>query len=394
MPKIEIISQKIDNQLYAAVLENRNLIDLYVDSKDFNPCWGALYLAKVEKLDKNLDGAFVNLGGNQMGFLPAKHVHKKNIETKNDSITQLLECGDMIIVQVKSEGKAQTEHEEQKLPRVTMKLFISGRFLMFSPTANKVTISRQITNKDIFKAANTLKSTGGWIIRTEANDISVDQLLNEAEYLKAVWKSIFEMRSNNSQSPRLLQHGLSALNRALLDYTKHGIERIEIAEDCYTQMFKNWCENYFSTVLDTIKIIEPHKIDLFETHDIYGYIEDALSPLIPLEGGGSLIIESTHALTVIDVNRGTAKTVTELNKQAAAKVARQMRLRNISGVILVDFVNQSLKSSRYALIEALETALKFDHSSTRVHGFTRLGIMEVTRTRKTAPLAEKRVNLD
>ena len=389
MPQIEIVAQKIKNQLYAAVLDKGKVIDLYADSKAIHAKWSSIYLGKVEKIDTALDGAFVNIGGNQTGFLSAKHVHKKDIDTKSEPISSLLEPGQMIMVQVKSEGHQKTEHEHQKQPRLTMKLYIPGRTLIYSPTAHKVTVSRHINNKDIFSIANDLKSKGGWIIRDAAEKAGSEQLMKEAEHLKKMWKNIHDLKKNKSTSPRLLMEGPNAICRAIMDYSGYDVKHIDIAEDCKPDQIKMWCEHHLPGVCEKINVEPVHKVDLFEQRDIHGTIESAIHERVDLKDGGSLIIEDTHALTVVDVNRGSASDIKTLNKQAALEVARQLKLRNISGAILVDFLNLRLRSDRYNLIETLENAVKMDPGKTQIHGFTRLGIMEITRTRRTATLSEK-----
>lgn len=386
---VEIVAQKIENTLYAAVIQQKKTIDLYADSKAIFPLWGSVYLGKVEKIDTVLDGAFVSLGGNQQGFLPAKHVYKKNIETKNDSISTLLKPGQPVIVQIKSEAKEKTEHEHQKQPRLTMKLYIHGRALLYSPTANKVTISRYIDDKDVLKLAYDLKSKGGWIFRDAAEHTDLTHLQTEADYLQSTWDHILGLAKENEDTPRLLYQGPDAVCRAMVDYAAHTVTRIDISDDCNTDKIKTWCEYHAPGLCQNIYTEPSQTVDLFDMRDVYGALGSALETRVDLKDGGSLIIEHAHACTIIDVNRGSASDIKALNLQAAREVARQIKLRNMSGAILIDFINLRLKSDRYHLVETLEKHVGQDPGNTHVHGFTRLGMMEITRTRRTATLLEK-----
>lgn len=386
---IEILAQKIDNQLHAAVKIDGAVTDLYIDSKEAFPRWGSIYLGKVEKIDKVLDVIFINLGGNLQGILPAKHVYKPGLDSRKESLSKLFEPGEMVLVQVKAEGHRKTDLEHQKLPRLTMKLYLPGRLLSFSPTAHKVTISRQISNDEIFKIAQELKTQGGWIIRSAANNAPPEMLAREAKILQNLWTRLHDARRDNANTPRLLYPGPNAVCRALIDYAGHSVDRIEITEDSMPDQVKSWCDDHLPDLEDKLIISPVHDIDIFEMHDVHQIIEDALNPYVPLSQGGSLVVEQTHAMTVIDVNQGSISDIKTLNIKAAKEVARQLRIRNLSGAVLVDFVNMRLRSDRYELVSVLQGLLEKDPGRAQVHGFTRLGIMEITRTRRTASLGEK-----
>jgi|AntRauTorckE6833_2_1112554.scaffolds.fasta_scaffold06198_2 ribonuclease E/ribonuclease G len=386
---IEIVAQKIDNQLHAAVLKGGSVTDLYVDSKEAFPLWGSIYLGTVDKIDKALDVAFINIGGNQQGILPLKHIYKAGLDSRTEKITSLLNPGETVIVQVKAEGRHKTPFENRKLPRLTMKLYLPGRLLSYSPTANKVTVSRQVSNEDVFRIAQELKTQGGWIIRSAAENADPLALEAEAKILRALWATLQDMRRDKPGTPRLLHKGPNAVCRALIDYASQAVNRIEMTENSQPDSVRKWCDDHIPDLGDRLIISPEHKVDLFEMHDIHQIIEEALERYVPLPHGGSLIIEETHAMTVVDLNRGDGGDIKTVNLEAAKEIVRQLRIRNISGALLVDFISMRLRSDRYDLISNLEKMLEDDPGNTQVHGFTRLGIMEITRTRRTGCLLEK-----
>ena len=392
MAQIEILAQKINHQLHVVVLNtDSEIIDLYIDSKDAFPVWESIYLGRVEKIDTVLNAAFVNLGGNQQGILPCKNVFSLTNTHNADShkISEFLKPGDTMLVQVTAEGQQKTHAEYEKLARLTMNIHFTGRWFKYAPFKNSNIISRRLQNPVVKEFAQNLSSDHGWIMRTTADRANIEHLTTEKSALITDWQTIQKMQETRPDTPRLLNKGANAILRALIDYGNTDIKRVEIAEDCAPNWIREWCDLHYPDLHDKLSIIPIHKIDLFEMRDIHTFLEEASQPRIALAGGGSLIFEHTHAMTVIDVNRGTAKNIKALNLQAAVEVARQMRIRNISGAILVDFVSMRSRSDRYELITKLKEKTGEDPAHPHIYGFTRLGIMEITRSRRTAPLLEK-----
>lgn len=394
MSETEILVQKVENRLHAALLRDKKVIDLYVDSGPEHAKWASIYLARVETLDKALNGAFVSLGGQHTGFLPAKHVVKKGKTDKNAKIQNILEPGKMILVQVKSEAKPKSQFESHKHPRVSMKIYLPGRQLFFKPYGESgVSLSDSLKNANTASLVAKLEKFGGWCFHGNAESVDIEELKGEARGLLTVWKGIREALEHSSQNTRLLYMGPNALQRLIIDYAIHKFSRLEISEKANPNAVKAWLKEHASYLLDRITISEDHKIDLFELRDVYGVLGQAHSPLVPLPSGGSIVIDTAHAMTVIDVNKGSdTRSILEINKEAAFEIVRQIKLRNLSGAILIDFINMRLKTERYELIQFLKKCLDIDPANTVAHGFTRLGILEITRTRRTATLGEKTAN--
>lgn len=394
MAETEVLVQKIGNQLHAALLSNKKVFDLYVDPKPENAKWASIYLAKVETIDKALNGAFVSLGGQHTGFLPAKHVIKNGKTNRDARVEKVLQPGQMILVQVKSEGKTHTACEAYKQPRVSMKLYLPGRLLFFKPYgAGGVSLADSLKGDKTANLVAKLEKFGGWQFHGNADNVNIEELKQEAKGLLTTWKGIREALDHSSENSRLLYMGPNALQRLVIDYATHSFDHFEISENANPNSAAAWLAEHAPYLKEKMIVSPDHKIDLFEMRDVYGTLDSAKSPDVDLPSGGSIVIDMTHAMTVIDVNKGSdSRSVTEINKEAAQHIARQIKLRNLSGAIMVDFINMKLKTERYEVMQHLKKYLGRDPANTLLHGFTRLGIMEITRTRRTATLSEKTNN--
>ncbi len=380
----------------AAVVKDGVTDDLYVDPPAVAPRtrWRALYFGKVTKVDTKLQAALVDLGGGVTGFLPAKHVRRAGADESEtrSGISELLQSGQMVLVQVKSEGRAGSANENEKMPRLTMKVYISGQFLAYTPAAKQVTISHKIENEEILALTARLKGAGGWIVRSPSEQAAPDEIEAEAKRLQDEWQSILDAQEKLGDKPGLLKEGPDAIVRALTDYGAGAFEHIYAGDKKILGLITDWCAAHLPALATSkrLRLFKPEQgaQKLFDTHDVYGTLETLKENVVPLACGASLVIEPTTALTVIDVNQGSAGGHAAANLEAAPAIARQCRLRNLSGVILADFINTGTKDERSRLLQAIEAAVGEDGANTQVHGFTRLGILEITRRRRTAGLAE------
>ena len=395
MNSLELLADEIDGRLYAAVTRKGMLADLYVDPAETSASWASFYLGKVTKIDPKLDAAFVDLGGGLTGYLPAKHVRHPgaNESETRTGIAELLTGGQMIVVQVKSEAKCYTEHESHKLPRLTMKLYVPGMFLAYSPTSSQVTISRKIENEKTLALTSKLPGKGGWIVQRHAEKASAANIEHESRYLLEAWQGILAARQALKDKPGLLKAGPNALFRALKDYGAINFEHIHAGNKKLLDLIIGWSTGHLPALATSkrLRLFKPEKTGqrLFDIHDLYAEIESLQDSHVHLDNGGSIIIEPTSALTIIDVNQGSAPNFSAANQSAAREMARQCRLRNMSGAILIDFINMDQRDERTRLLETLAEVFDDDLANAQVHGFTRLGIIELTRKRRTATLAEK-----
>jgi ribonuclease G len=357
--------------------------------------WASLHLGKVVKLDAKLDAAIVDLGNGLQGFLPAKHVHVAGGDPseRRTGIASILKGGQTLLVQIKSEGKRASLNENHKMPRLTTKLYVPGHHLAYCPLASPVTMSRDIEREDVLGMTAKLKAKGGWILQPHAEKENLDILQAEAQKLLEEWDVILGAEKSSEGKPRLLKAGPTALHRILFDYGANAFDHIHVGNRKLFDAMSQWCAKYDPPLATSkrLRLYKPEKPGqtLFDMEDLASELDMLSESRIDLSCGGSIIIEPTQALTVVDVNRGSADSVFRANEEAALETARQLRLRNISGAILIDFIGMEERTQRAALVETVEQAFAGDPGGAQVHGFTRLGIIEITRKRRTGPYAEK-----
>jgi ribonuclease E/ribonuclease G len=391
---LELMADEIDGCLYAAVVRKGVLADLYVDPAVTTAGWASIYLGKVTKIDTKLDAAFVDMGEGLTGYLPAKHVVTDSEGESRPGIAQVLKGGQMILVQVKSEAKRNTVHESHKVPRLTMKLYVPGLFLSHHPNTSQVSVVSGWKENDKTNAiAARLKGKGGWIIRRAAENATEAEIEHEVQYLQEIGQKILAAKDTRGDKPGRLKAGPNALFRALVDYGAVNFEHIHIGNKAVFDLMTGWCARHLPALATSkrLRLFKPEKPDqkLFDIHDIYSELEALRDQQVYLNAGGTIIIEPTSAMTVIDVNQGSASGIPEINQAAAREIVRQCRLRNLNGALLIDFINMDQKSERVRLLDVMQALFADDTANAQVHGFTRLGIMEITRKRRTASLAEK-----
>lgn len=395
MGALELFIDEIDGKLYTAVADKGRLINLYVDRATAESTWASLYLGRVVKIDTKLDAAIVDIGGGKTGFLQAKHVRMEGADSSESrsGIAQLLKGGQMVMVQIKAEGKKETHNENHKMPRLTMKLYIPGVFVAYSPLSSQVTISSRIESERTIALTSKLKGKGGWIVQVHADRATEDDIDLESKNLQEKWARISSARDGMGDKPGLLMAGPNGMARALFDHGVLNFEHIYAGSKKTLDMVADWCSLHLPALAGSkrLRLFKPEKAGqkLFDLQDIAGQIDDLKNAEVPLPSGGSIIVENTSAMTVIDVNQGSAGNITTVNQEAAMEVARQVRLRSLSGAILIDFINMDQKPERARLLETMEEAVANDAATTQVHGFTRLGIIEMTRKRRSATLMEK-----
>ncbi len=395
MSGIEILIDEMDGRLHAAVVKKGKLHDLYVDTKHMAESWSALYLGKVVKIDKRLDAAIVDLGNGMTGFLPSKHVHQQGgyASEARSGIAEKLKPGETLLVQVKAEAKKASQHENHKIPRLTTRIYIIGHHLVYCPLASHVTMSRKIERADVLAIAERMNAPGGWILQEHAGEAEPDVLEIEARQLAAFWQKITGAKDASDGRPRLLKSGINAIYRVLSDYGAESVDHIYCGTKKVFDMMAQWCTTFDPPLADSkrLRLFRPERTAqrLFDLYDVSTELETLTFPTVHLPCGGSLIIEHTHALTTIDVNQGSATSAIEANEEAALEAARQVRLRNLSGAILIDFIGMEERWRTQKLLDTLTDTFNDDPGSAQVHGFTRLGIAEVTRKRRTGTYLER-----
>jgi Rne/Rng family ribonuclease len=397
---VDILIEEMDGSLWSAALEGGKLTGLEVDPSQEEVRWGSIYWARVFRIDTSLDAAFVDLDGSNKGILNCGDVYITNEDgtvTRGGSVAigKLLRPGQMIAVQAKSGYLPKTEeddnlHSEDKIPAVSMNIAMNGRYLIYTPMAPENRVSQRIRNKQLRQSLmsmlDALDDVRGMILRAAAAHTQTDILIRESKILKAIWEQLKPHFAGEDAG--LIMEGHDALQRILADYSSKRIERIEVVTMDHYQQVEEWCEIFAP---DLVPKIAPVEVDdpeeglaLFEHRDLMGQIEDLFQPYAVLPSGGSIIIENTAALVAIDVNSGGDKRGRlATNIEAAEEIARQIRLRNLGGMILVDFLKLKSKDDAEALRKAFEDFIMDDPC------MSSLGLMEITRSRRTPALQER-----
>lgn len=418
---MDILIEELHESLWVAALKDGKLEDLEVDPILEEVRWGSIYWAKVARIDKSMDAAYVNLDGDNIGLLhnadtlipvPLPNTSDESEDGKSSKkktqtykkggdtgIGRTVHPGEMIIVQAKS-GYIPHEDddyilEEDKSPRLSMDITLPGRYLIYSPYMTGNRISMRIRDKKLRKQLNkmldSIENIQGCILRAAAADTQTDILIREANILKTMWEKMQAYMVGDS--PQLITIGPDAVQRTMSDQATQSIDNIDVIVMDHYELIEDWCEIYapdLVTKITPLELEDPHAdLSLFDHHDIIGQIESLFDPYVILSDGSNIIIEETAALTAIDINRGsdTASNLS-INLEAVKEIGRQIRLRNLAGIIVVDFLKLKTKKEQGQLIAALEDIVTEDPCTLQLHGMTNLGLAEMTRKRRTPSLIE------
>lgn len=370
----------MDNRLIISDFYNNILLGFYFINDELyriqnfsdNSLIGNIYCGYVKDVVKNIDAAFVEFGDNLKGFLSLKNIEKKP------------KSGGKILIQVTGD-KIKTKDYA-----LTLKLNLSSDNLVMVVGGSGISISRKITDND---TRNRLKSslssldTGeyGFILRTSGADCSMEDILTQADLLKKQYEDILR-KFNFSTSKALLFENNKIVNACNEFINKYSGEIKTDNENVYKFLTNSRISATYFT--DT-------SISLCNKYALGKHLKNALSKKVWLKSGAYLVIEVTEALTVIDVNTGKAefrsnkeKTFEKINLEAALEISKQLRIRNISGIIIVDFINMSKKESYQNLEDILKSYVDCDYVKCNIWGMTHLGLMEISRQKKEKPLNE------
>lgn len=378
----KIIIAERDN--IAAVLENGKVTDFFIHRGEV--LLGDVYLATVDNILPSIDAAFVNVGTERMGFLHAQDVMGKG------TLKEKLSPKQKLIVQVVKEP---TGH---KGPRVTTEISLPGRFLVLMPYEPGVSVSKKIENsreRARLKAImNLIKPVGvGVIIRTEAEGQSEADIQEDLEILLEKWNNIITS-AETLTPPNLIYRDQDLLYRVIREACTEDVKEIVVdtafALSRVQNILQNWHMNK-DVAVTLYKGTEP----LLIAYDIHKEIKAALNVKVNMPSGGYLFIQQTEALTVIDVNSGKFtssstqdETILKTNIEAVHEIARQLRLRNIGGMIIIDFIDMMSRADKLAMLEELEIALEPDKAKPQVGQLSDLGLVELTRHRQGQSLSE------
>ena len=368
----QIIVQSLISSTQTAVMQDNKLIELLIEDNIHKKTKSNIYRGIVKNIKPGIEAAFVDIGFEKMAYLPIK---------SSDDIKNGME----VLVQINKEAVG------TKAPRLTQEISISGRYLVLIPSNDRITISNKISEeKERFRLKKLVKSLNkdnlGIIIRTEAVGCDIDKLKEDFEMLINRYKNISK-EFKLGMGPKLLYKELDLDTKYIKDNINDEIDNIIFNDkDKYTEI-KTLLSNIDKSYVDKL-ILEQNK-DIFDLYKVSKEIERALSKKVWLKSGGYLIIEKTEALTVIDVNTGKftgslsrEETMYKTNLEACEEIARQLKIRDIGGIIIVDFIDLQKKKYKENLIKKLEECLSRDKRKSEVLGITRLGLVEIARMRE------------
>jgi Rne/Rng family ribonuclease len=383
MVKRKIVVSERDN--IATVFEDERAVEFIINRGSM--LLGDVYLATVENILPSIDAAFVNVGSDKMGFL-----HSSDVNMGKGDLRNRLQPKQQVLVQIMKEP---TGH---KGPRVTTNISLPGRFLVLMPESKGISISRKIEQASersrLKTLVSSLKPPGvGIIIRTEADQQKESDIQEDLETLLERWQNIVSM-SDSSQCPALLYRDQDLLYRVIREAVSDDVREIWVdtpfGASRAQQLLSNW------NLDKNIKVQQyTGQQSIMVGMGVEREIKLAVQTKVPMQSGGYLYIQPTEALTVIDVNSGKftslqsqAETIRLTNLEAVKEIARQLRLRNIGGMIIVDFIDMETRADKLEMMQALEDALAPDKAKPQIGQLSDLGLVELTRHRQGQALSE------
>lgn len=385
-----------DQATQIAVLEGRTLIEHYVSrpSDDVAQIHGNIYLGKVQNVLPGMEAAFVDITTPKNAVLYRGDVNAPGSGNRSTRIEQLLRPKEMILCQVTKNPIA------HKGARLTQEVSLPGRFVVLVPNSDTYGISKRLPDKErkrLRKILDRVKPKGaGIIVRTAAENVTEDEIVADVKRLADQWGAIEKLAKQNS-SPSMLYREPEMAVRVIREEFNRDYRGIIIDDKALYEDVRGYLESITPALADRVQYYdrEAESLSLFEKQHVTEQLRKAVDPKVWLPSGGSLIIEQTEALTVIDVNTGKnvgksslEETVFKNNLEAAIEVARQLRLRDIGGIIVIDFVDMEIRKNRDEVVKVFREALAQDKTRTQVFEISELGLVEMTRKRIGEGLVE------
>ena len=397
----EILINSTPSETRVALVENGMLQEVWLERASHTGYIGNIYKGVVSRVLPGLQAAFIDIGLERTAFLHARDMVRQDPVATGDVapaeplISTLLRPGDRLVVQVIKDPLG------TKGARLTTNISIPSRFLVLLPDSEVVGVSARIEEEDernrLKALVHVLRDSGqghGYIVRTNAEGVNDFALSADMVYLGKVWQAIRE-RSGTAGPATCVFEDLSLPFKALRDLMHEDVDRVRIDSPEVLSQARDFAQRFVPDWLDRI---EEYSADrpIFDLFGVEDEIESALRPSVPLKSGGYLVFDQTEAMTTIDVNTGgyvghrnLEETIYKTNLEAAQAIARQLRLRNLGGIIIIDFIDMQNEEHRRQVMRSLERALARDHVKSAVSEISALGLVEMTRKRTTESLERR-----
>ena len=391
----EILMNVTPMESRVALVENGVLQEVVVERERSRGIVGNIYLGKVVRVLPGMQAAFVDIGLEKASF-----IHVGELETNDDSnaepdICQLLREGQSLLVQVVKDPLG------SKGARLTAHLSVSSRYLVYMPNNHHIGISNRIecveqtallksglvdALEEIMVEPEDKVMRAGYIIRTAAEFSDYHDFVADVRYLKRLWRAL-QKKMKAQAAPSLIYEDLNVCERTMRDFVYPELEKIRVDSRPVYERLVKFAKEFIPEFVDKIEVYESSRpiFDLFSVED---EITKALGRSVQLKSGGSLVIDQTEAMTTIDVNTGAfvgkrnlEETIFKTNLEAATALARQLRLRNLGGIIIIDFIDMQSEEHRRQTLRTLEKAVEKDKTTSHVGGFSDLGLVQMTRKR-------------
>ncbi|MDK2778549.1 MAG: ribonuclease G [Pseudomonadota bacterium] len=390
----EILMNVTPTETRVAVVENGVVQEIFIERTNHRGLVGNIYKGKVVRVLPGMQAAFVDIGLERAAFIHAAEIGNGDSSTP---ISQLVHEGQSLVVQVTKDPIG------TKGARLTTQLAIPSRYLVYMPGADHVGVSQRIEEEgererlkqlvNECMAAEGLTGEAGFILRTAAEGVGTDEILADTRYLRRLWRKL-EERIRDNKKPSLIYDELPLSLRTLRDYARPEVSKIFIDSRETFGKIEQFVQQYVPEVADRIGYY-PGPRPLFELYSVEDEIQRALERKVPLKSGGYLVIDQTEAMTTIDVNTGgfvgrrnLEETIFKTNLEAATAIGRQLRLRNLGGIIILDFIDMIDPEHQRQVLRMLEKVLEKDHAKTKISGVSELGLVEMTRKRTRESLEQ------
>ncbi len=384
----EIFINRVENISKIVLVENGNVIEKYEEDNRKKRLEGKIYLGKVENVLQGMQAAFIDIGEDRNTFihlkdiLPKVNVVKTPEVNEEKNIKKLVKTGDKLLIQVKRDAT------NMKGAKVSTHISIPSRYFVLMPNTDIRTISQKIEENSERERLNgivdkLLPEGFGVIIRTSSLNKSEEELEKDLKSVIKIWKDIEKnINKEDTKFPRVVYMGQGFIEKLLVDLVDKEIERIVVNNKEDYEEVKRVSESLEENIKIELNLSE----DIFKTYDIEEQLAKSEQRKIWLRCGGFITIDKTEALTAIDVNSGKyigtkdlEQTVFKVNKEASEEIAKQLRLRDIGGIIIIDYIDMEDEEHKKKIIEVLEENFKKDRSKTQIVGFSKLNLLEMTR---------------